>query len=75
MHEALEAWNAGSADWIEDWDKVGERGRAAFAALSWRVQDSWVEAFVGSEIGDWVGDRRSGTGTIVRWRISPSDHE
>jgi selenocysteine lyase/cysteine desulfurase len=33
MREALDAWNAGSANWIEDWDKVGERGRAAFAAL------------------------------------------
>ncbi|MCI0582533.1 MAG: aminotransferase class V-fold PLP-dependent enzyme [Chloroflexi bacterium] len=28
-----DAWNAGSANWIEDWDKAGERGRAAFAAL------------------------------------------
>jgi len=33
MREALDAWNAGSANWIEDWDKVGERGRAALAAL------------------------------------------
>jgi selenocysteine lyase/cysteine desulfurase len=33
MHEALEAWTAGTANWIEDWDRVGERGRAAFAAL------------------------------------------
>ncbi|MEW5991245.1 MAG: aminotransferase class V-fold PLP-dependent enzyme [Chloroflexota bacterium] len=33
MRAALDAWSAGSANWIEDWDKVGERGRAAFAAL------------------------------------------
>jgi len=33
MRRALDTWTAGSANWIEDWDKVGERGRAAFAAL------------------------------------------
>ena len=33
MREALDAWAAGSANWIEDWDRVGERGRVAFAAL------------------------------------------
>ncbi|HSO29948.1 MAG TPA: aminotransferase class V-fold PLP-dependent enzyme [Candidatus Sulfomarinibacteraceae bacterium] len=33
LREALEAWTAGTADWIEDWDRAGERGRAAFAAL------------------------------------------
>lgn len=33
MREALDAWTAGTANWIEDWDRVGERGRAAFAAL------------------------------------------
>ena len=33
MHEALDAWTAGTADWVEDWDKVGERGRTAFAEL------------------------------------------
>jgi selenocysteine lyase/cysteine desulfurase len=33
LREALDAWTAGTANWIEDWDKVGERGRAAFAAL------------------------------------------
>jgi selenocysteine lyase/cysteine desulfurase len=33
IREALDAWTAGTANWIEDWDMVGERGRAAFAAL------------------------------------------
>lgn len=33
MREALDAWTAGTANWIEDWDRVGERARAAFAAL------------------------------------------
>ena len=33
LRDALEAWTAGTADWVEDWDRVGERGRAAFAAL------------------------------------------
>jgi selenocysteine lyase/cysteine desulfurase len=33
MREALDAWTAGSANWMEDWDRVGERGRIAFAAL------------------------------------------
>lgn len=33
MREALDAWAAGTADWLEDWDRAGERARAAFAAL------------------------------------------
>ena len=33
MDQTLDAWAAGSANWIEDWDRVGERGRAAFGAL------------------------------------------
>src|SRR3990172_7429059 len=33
MGAALDDWKAGRANWIEDWDMAGERGRAAFAAL------------------------------------------
>ena len=33
MREALDAWTPARANWIEDWDKAGERGRAAFGAL------------------------------------------
>lgn len=33
LRAALDAWTAGTANWIEDWDKVGERGRVAFAEL------------------------------------------
>ena len=33
LAEALDLWTAGTANWIEDWDKVGERGRTAFASL------------------------------------------
>jgi selenocysteine lyase/cysteine desulfurase len=33
LREALGAWTAGTANWMEDWDTAGERGRAAFAAL------------------------------------------
>jgi selenocysteine lyase/cysteine desulfurase len=33
LRAALDAWTGGTANWIEDWDKVGERGRVAFAAL------------------------------------------
>lgn len=33
MREALSAWQGGTADWIEDWDRVGERARTAFGRL------------------------------------------
>lgn len=33
LDAALAAWTAGTADWIEDWDRVGERARVSFAAL------------------------------------------
>src|SRR5215470_19580810 len=34
MHAAIEAWRAGSANWVRDWDTLGENCRAAFAALT-----------------------------------------
>jgi selenocysteine lyase/cysteine desulfurase len=34
MHAALDAWQAGSADWVHDWDMRGEACRAAFASLT-----------------------------------------
>ena len=33
MHENIEAWRAGSASWVDDWDTKAEIARAAFAAL------------------------------------------
>jgi selenocysteine lyase/cysteine desulfurase len=33
MRAALEAWQAGTADWIADWDRPAEAARASFAAL------------------------------------------
>jgi selenocysteine lyase/cysteine desulfurase len=33
MHAALDAWQAGTADWIADWDRPAEAARASFAAL------------------------------------------
>ena len=33
MRGALDAWQGGTADWIEDWDRAGERARTAFARL------------------------------------------
>ncbi len=33
MRRALDAWEAGTADWIEDWDRRGDDARAAFARL------------------------------------------
>jgi selenocysteine lyase/cysteine desulfurase len=33
LSEALDRWTAGTANWVEDWDKVGEGSRAAFAAV------------------------------------------
>lgn len=33
MREALDAWTAGTARWIEDWDRPAERARGAFGTL------------------------------------------
>lgn len=34
MREALDAWQAGRADWMEDWDRPAESCRTAFASLA-----------------------------------------
>ncbi len=33
MRAAIDAWQAGTADWIADWDEPAERARASFAEL------------------------------------------
>jgi selenocysteine lyase/cysteine desulfurase len=33
MHQAVEGWQAGTADWVHDWDQRGETCRAAFGQL------------------------------------------
>src|SRR5437763_3267734 len=33
MHQAIDDWQSGRADWIRSWDQAGERCRAAFAQL------------------------------------------
>jgi selenocysteine lyase/cysteine desulfurase len=33
MHQAIDAWQAGSADWVTAWDMRGEACRASFAEL------------------------------------------
>lgn len=33
MRVALDAWQAGTADWVADWDRPAEAARAFFAAL------------------------------------------
>jgi len=33
MQRALAAWQAGTADWVDDWDRLGEACRAHFARL------------------------------------------
>jgi selenocysteine lyase/cysteine desulfurase len=40
MQVALAAWQAGTADWITDWDRRGELARQAFAALVERPVDT-----------------------------------
>jgi selenocysteine lyase/cysteine desulfurase len=50
LREALDAWTAGTANWIEDWDKVGERGRAAFAKLI-GVEPSRVALLPATSVG------------------------
>ncbi len=39
MREAVEAWQAGTAWWLDDWDRQGEDCRAAFATLIGAVSD------------------------------------
>ncbi len=34
MRRALDAWQAGTGEWTEDWDRPAERARASFAALA-----------------------------------------
>jgi selenocysteine lyase/cysteine desulfurase len=34
LHQAVDAWQAATANWIADWDMRGEACRAAFASLS-----------------------------------------
>jgi selenocysteine lyase/cysteine desulfurase len=34
LHEALDAWQSATANWVEDWDKRGEACRAAYATLT-----------------------------------------
>jgi selenocysteine lyase/cysteine desulfurase len=50
MREALDAWSAGTARWIEDWDVAGERGRAAFASLV-GVEASQVALLPAASVG------------------------
>lgn len=33
MRQALDGWQAGTPYWVDDWDRVAERARVAFAAL------------------------------------------
>lgn len=33
MHEAIRAWQAGTADWVPDWDRCGDVSRDLFANL------------------------------------------
>ena len=33
LADALDAWSAGTASWQDDWDREGEKARAAFAAI------------------------------------------
>jgi selenocysteine lyase/cysteine desulfurase len=34
MHQAIDGWQAGTADWVRDWDRRGEACRDAFAVLT-----------------------------------------
>ncbi|MBV9578307.1 MAG: aminotransferase class V-fold PLP-dependent enzyme [Chloroflexi bacterium] len=34
LHQAVDAWQSATANWVEDWDKRGEACRAAFAKLT-----------------------------------------
>jgi selenocysteine lyase/cysteine desulfurase len=34
LHQALDAWQSATANWVDDWDKRGEACRAAYASLT-----------------------------------------
>ena len=55
MREALDAWEAGTARWIEDWDVVAEEARRRFAAI----------VGVGSENVSLVSSASVGVGTVA----------
>lgn len=54
IKEALDAWAAGTADWIADWDRPAEETRADFASLV-RVPESSVALLPAVSVGvGWV---------------------
>ena len=40
MHQAIDEWQAGTADWVRSWDQAGERCRASFAELIGTTSDT-----------------------------------
>jgi selenocysteine lyase/cysteine desulfurase len=54
IRAALDAWAAGTADWIADWDRPAEQTRADFAALV-RVPESNVALLPAVSVGvGWI---------------------
>jgi selenocysteine lyase/cysteine desulfurase len=54
VHGAIDAWAAGTADWIADWDRPAETTRADFAALV-GVPDSSVALLPAVSVGvGWI---------------------
>lgn len=54
MREALAAWAAGTADWIEEWDRPAERCRADYATLV-GVPESTVALLPAVSVGvGWI---------------------
>ena len=66
MEDALRAWQAGSADWIEDWDKEGDTARVLFAELIGAAADEIaLVPTVSVGVGPMVAALRPGDEVLV----------
>jgi selenocysteine lyase/cysteine desulfurase len=66
MDDALRAWQAGSANWIEDWDKQGDAARACFAELIGAAADEIaLVPTVSVGVGPMVAALRAGDEVLV----------
>ena len=70
MRSALDAWEAGSARWIDDWDVVAEEARHRFAAIV-GVGSETVSLLPSASVG--VGTVAAGLGPAARIVVAENE--
>ena len=66
MQQALLAWQAGSADWVEDWERAGDETRVLFARLiGASVDEIALVPTVSVGVGPVVAALRAGDEVVV----------